>query len=130
MKITKLARREAKQLFRVCSPNGLLDDQRVSQTVQRLIETKPRGYVAILAHFQRLVQLDIQRRSAHIVSAIALTAEAQASVQANLSRIYGAGLSFSFEQNANLIGGMRIQVGSDVYDGSIQGRLAELKDNF
>jgi F0F1-type ATP synthase delta subunit len=29
-----------------------------------------------------------------------------------------------------LLGGMRIKVGSDVYDGSVQGRLNALKESF
>ena len=45
-----------------------------------------------------------------------------------LVKRYGAGLNFTFRQNPALIGGMRIQVGSDVYDGSIQSRLAQLEE--
>ena len=51
-------------------------------------------------------------------------------VQANLARKYGPGLTVSFNQNTDLIGGLRVQVGSDVYDGSIRARLAELADEF
>ncbi len=36
-------------------------------------------------------------------------------------------LETSFEQNAALIGGVRIKVGSDVYDGSVRARLAALE---
>jgi F0F1-type ATP synthase delta subunit len=39
-------------------------------------------------------------------------------------------LAVSFVQNQDLIGGLRVQVGSDVYDGSIRARLAELADRF
>ena len=35
-----------------------------------------------------------------------------------------------FAQNPALIGGMRIKVGSDVYDGSVQARLAALQESF
>ena len=34
MKITKKQKREAKQLYRVCLVNGLLDENRVRQVVQ------------------------------------------------------------------------------------------------
>jgi F-type H+-transporting ATPase subunit delta len=54
----------------------------------------------------------------------------QTSIQANLTRLYGAGLNFSFAQNTALIGGLRIKVGSDVYDGSVQARLAALAESF
>lgn len=130
MKISKQARREAKQLFRSCLVNGLLDENRVRQIVQRVLELKPRGYVAILSHFQRLLKLDIERRTATIESAAALAPEVRDRLQANLNRVYGPGLNISFAQNPVLIGGMRIKVGSDVYDGSIQARLAALLDGF
>ena len=40
------------------------------------------------------------------------------------------GLIFSFAQNASLLGGLRVQVGSDVYDGSVKARLAALEEGF
>jgi F0F1-type ATP synthase delta subunit len=33
-------------------------------------------------------------------------------------------------ENKDLIGGMRIQVGSDVYDGTVRSKLNELEDRF
>jgi F-type H+-transporting ATPase subunit delta len=130
MKISKQSRRDAKQLFRSCLVDGLLDDNRARQTVQQVIARKPRGYVAVLTHFQRLVKLDIARRTARVESAIDLPENLRTAVQTNLARRYGPGLAVSFTQNAGLIGGLRVQVGSDVYDGSIRARLSELSEAF
>ena len=130
MKISKRARRDAKQMFRSCVLNGLLDDDRVRQTVRQIIAQKPRGYFGILTHFQRLVKLDVARRTARIESAIQLPEGLSTAIQANLARRYGPGLAVSFVQKQELIGGLRVQVGSDVYDGSIRARLAELADRF
>lgn len=127
MKISKQAKRDAKTLFRACQADGVLSDDRVRQAVAKVIEAKPRGYVAILQHFQRLVKLDIDRRAAKVESAVALSDDQQAAVRGNLEKKYGAGLSLSFRVNPALIGGLRVQVGSDVYDGSVAGRLARLK---
>src|SRR6266581_4891204 len=104
MKISKRARRDAKQLFRSCVLSGLLDDDRVRQTVQQIIAQKPRGYLAILTHFQRLVKLDVARRTARIESAIQLPEGLRVGVQANLARKYGPGLTVSFSLNPGLIG--------------------------
>lgn len=130
MKITKQARRDAKQLFTGCRANGTLDEAKVRQTVQGVIAQKPRGYVAILSHFQRLVKLDIERRTARVESATVLTAAEQGAIRANLTRRYGGGVNIAFTQNATLLGGLRIQVGSDVYDGSVQARLNALAESF
>ncbi len=103
MKISKTVRRDAKQLFQSCQVNGLLDEAKVSQAVRAVAARKPRGYIAILAHFHRLVKLDLERRSARVESAVPLTAAQQAAVQANLLRRYGPGLNLSFSQNASLL---------------------------
>ena len=50
MKITKQARREAKQLFRFCLVNGLLDENRVRQAVQHVVADGRRDSPAILSH--------------------------------------------------------------------------------
>ena len=130
MKVSKLERREAKELFRSCLVNGLLDEGKARQAVQQVLATKPRGYLAILTQFQRLVTLDSERRSGRVESAVPLSPEIQSSVRESLGRVYGPGLNLSFVQNPSLIGGMRIRVGSDVYDGSIQARLAMLQESF
>ena len=130
MKISKQAQREARQLFRSCQVNGQLDESRVRQAVSLLAEKKPRGYVEILSRLHRLVKLDLDRRTARVESATPLAAEQQTQVAAQLSKIYGAGLSLSFAANAALLGGLRIQVGSDLYDGSVQTRLEKLAQSF
>ena len=130
MRVTKRARREATQLFRACLVNGLLDENRARKVVQQVVAAKPRGYLGTLSYFRRLVEIEQARRTAKVESAEPLSPDLQASVQAGLARAYGPGLSTSFAQNPGLIGGMRIRVGSDVYDGSIQARLAALEQSF
>ena len=130
MKSSKQTRREAKQLFRGCLVDGLLQEDRARKVVERVIALKPRGYLAIVNHFHRLVKLEIDRRTAKVESATPLPPDLQASVQAGLARIYGPGLNLSFAQNPALLGGLRIKVGSDVYDGSVQAHLAALEQSF
>ena len=130
MKATKQARREATQLFRLCLVNGLLDENRARQIVQQIVAARPRGCLATLSYFQRLVRLDCAQRTANVESALALPPDLRASVQAGLARAHGPGLTTSFAENPMLIGGMRIRVGSDVYDGSVGGRLAALEQSF
>jgi F-type H+-transporting ATPase subunit delta len=130
MKISKQAQREARQLFRSCQAGGLLDENRVRQAVSLLAEKKPRGYVGILSRLHRLVQLELEQRAARVESATPLPAEVQAALAARLKQIYGDGLDLSFRQSPALIGGLRIQVGSDLYDGSVKTRLDRLEQSF
>ncbi len=130
MKISKKAKDEARQLYHLCTVNGRLDENRVRQVVQRVIAAKKRDGSAILAHFLRLVRLDCARHTAAIESATPLSADLQAAIQADLTRRYGPGLVMAFSQRPALIGGMRVQVGCDVYDGSVRAGLEALGKSF
>lgn len=130
MKISKQARREAKQLFRSCSVSGLLDEARARTAVASVLRLKPRGYLAVLTQFQRLVKLDLARRTASVHSATPLSTAAEAQVRTTLTSRYGAGLNFQFQVNPSLVGGLKVQVGSDVFDGSVLARLNALADGF
>lgn len=129
-KTTKQARGEAKRLFRLCLVNGLLDEGRVRQVVQRVMEGKRRGYLVLLSEILRLARLDQDRHTAEVESAAPLPPDLRASVQACLESLYGPGIDILFTQRPALIGGMRVKVGSDVYDGSVQSGLAALERNF
>ncbi len=128
MKIGKQSRRDAKQLFLTCRVDGLLDESRVRTAVGQVIARKPRGYLATLHHFQRLVKLDIERRSVRVENAIETSPELMAAIKSNLEQRYGPGLSIAFFVNPALVGGLRIKVGSDVYDGSVAARLSALQE--
>jgi F-type H+-transporting ATPase subunit delta len=130
MRATQQARRDAKQLFRVCQVDGLLAEPRVREVVSRLLQAKPRGYFATLQYFQRLVKLDVERRTARIESATTLSAPERTQLESYLGRQYGQGLTIQHTVNPAIIGGLRVRVGSDVYDGSIQGRLERLNEVF
>jgi len=130
MKLGKQSRREAKELFRATFVNGLMDESRARIAVQEVLKKRPRGYLAILEHFKRLVKLEQERRAARVESPVALSPEQQAGVTSNLQKIYGQGLNITFLHNPALIGGMRVRVGSDVYDGTVSARLQQIEENF
>ena len=130
MKISKQSRRDGKTLFNVCRVNGILDEGKVRQVLTAVVARKPRGYVATLHHFHRLVKLDLARRTAVVESATQLAPAIQESIRGNLATRHGAGLDLSFKVNAGVIGGLKVRVGSDIYDGTVAGRLAALESSF
>jgi F-type H+-transporting ATPase subunit delta len=130
MKGSKQSRRDAKQLFQSCQVDGALDEGRVRQAVALLIEKKPRGYFGTLQELQRLVKLDVNSLSARVESAVALSEAQQQEVRASLGRLKGTDVEVEFAENADLIGGMRVKLGDDVYDGSVKTRLSRLAESF
>jgi F-type H+-transporting ATPase subunit delta len=127
MNTNKKFARAARQLYRLCLVNATLDESRVRQTAHRIAQSKRRGTLPILASFQRLVRLDRDRHTAIVESATALSDSLQQGIRADLKRLYGDGLDMTFRPSPALIGGIRIKVGSNVYDGSVRGRLAALQ---
>ena len=130
MKGTKQSRRLAKQLFKSCQIDDQLNADRVRKAVRLLIEQKPRGYFGILQYLQRLVKLDEASRSARVESAVALGQAQQQDVRNSLKRLKGGDVTVVFATNPGLIGGMRVKIGDDVYDGSVKTRLASLSESF
>jgi len=130
MKPNRRSRRVARQLFQLCLVGGKLNADRVRQVAKRLGEGTERNALAVLSHFQRMVRLDHAQHTAVIESAEPLTDQVRRAVEAQLTRLHGADLGISVALNPSLIGGMRITVGSSVYDGSVRGRLNALEQQL
>ncbi len=130
MKTNRQAQREAKRLFRLCVVDNRLAEDRVRQVVQQVIAAERPGGLKVLSRFQRLVRLNREAHSAKVESSSPLSADVRTQIESELARMYGRGLLMSYADNPTLVGGVRITVGSDVYDGSIKGRLMALSEKF
>jgi F-type H+-transporting ATPase subunit delta len=127
MKANRRVKRAASQLFRLCLRNGAMDEARVRLVARELADSKRRGALPVLVGFQRLVRLETGRHTALVESAVPLSASVREQISGGLARNYGPNIETSFTENGALIGGVRIKVGSDVYDSSVRARLAALE---
>jgi F-type H+-transporting ATPase subunit delta len=130
MKINKEIRQLSKGLLRSSFTDGQLDSGRIASLVKSLIEKKPRHYLQILEAYKRLLRLEVEKRTATIETGTELPPEAGSQIVANLKRKYGNDLAANFVVNKDLLGGMRIRVGSDVWDSSVRNRLQRLQQQF
>ncbi len=130
MKISKTAAAAARRIFRLCQTGGRLDEAKLSTAVRRIVEAKPRDYRGILQSLKRLTRLDVERREVVIESATELDSASRDRVAAGLAAKYGNDLSFSYKVTPELLGGLKVRVGNDVWDGSVQGRIDRLAQAF
>jgi F-type H+-transporting ATPase subunit delta len=130
MKISKTAAAAARRLFGLCQTNGRFDESKLRTVISRLIEAKPRDYRAILVAIQRLTRLELERREVTVESAVEIDESTRQRVVAGLTNQYGPGLVVQYQITPALLGGLRIRVGNDVFDGSVQGRLERLANAF
>jgi len=126
MKTNKEIRRLSREMLRVSFTDGQLDRGKVASLLQSLVEKKPRHCIDILQNYKRLLRLEFEKRHATIESAAELSPEMREQIVSTLKRKYGADLTTEFVVNPQLIGGMRVRLGSDVWDGSVQNRLQRL----
>ena len=130
MRISKEARKVSRQLFRYSFTEGRLDKEKISHMVESLLAEKPRHYVDALKDYQRLLRLEIEKRHAVIESATRLNESLANQILANLRSRYGEDLTTEFRTNPELLGGLRIRIGDDVWDGSVKNRLQKLQEQF
>tara|TARA_R110000850_G_scaffold9033_6_gene33334 strand:+ start:549 stop:944 length:396 start_codon:yes stop_codon:yes gene_type:complete len=130
MKSGKEAARIAKKLFMASVVDGKVNVETVRTVVKKLVDRKPRGYLNLIDAYWRLIRLEIEKNSALVESAEELEASVKSGVIADLKKKYGEQVETEFALNPELLGGMKIRVGSDVWDGSVKNRLERLAEKF
>jgi F-type H+-transporting ATPase subunit delta len=102
-----------------------------------------RNFIAVIMHHQRLGNLDeilteyhavadeqAGLAEAEITSAHELNAEDRANLEAQVARLAGGRVRATYRQDATLLGGAVVRIGSTVYDGSIRAQLQQLKQKL
>jgi F-type H+-transporting ATPase subunit delta len=130
MQVRKEIRQTARELLRASFTDGLLDNGRITLLVSAILENKPRNYIKILDYYKRLLRLELEKHHACIETASQLDERTANEIAQNLSRRYGTGVTTEFVVNPALLGGMRVRVGSDVWDSSVRNRLERLQQQF
>jgi len=127
MKINKEIRQLSREMLRTSFTDGQLDAGRTRSLVDSLIEKKPRNYIDVLKNYRRLLRLELEKRRARVETASELDSTTSSELVANLKKKYGSDLTAEFIVNPELLGGMRVRVGSDVWDGTVRNRLEQLE---
>jgi len=130
MKINKEIRQLSRGMLRASFTDAQLDKGKISALVQSLVTKKPRHYIDVLQHYKRLLRLEIEKRHARIESAMKLDAQTSTQVVDRLKLKYGNDLTADFEVDPALLGGLRVRVGSDVWDGTLRNRLERLQQQL
>lgn len=109
----------------------LLGD-RASELTIRLIRVALGGFGgrSVAGAVTRLVELAAERRDlsvAYVTVATPLTEPAEQRLGAALSARYGRDISVKTTVDPRVLGGARVQIGADLYDGTIARRLAQAR---
>ena len=98
----------------------------------RLLVQKKRTEILpeIAEEFQVMVDDEKNISHGNVISAIELSADLQANVQATLEKLTGKKVKLTTSVDPSIIGGIIAKVGDLVLDGSIKTQLAGLKDSI
>ena len=104
---------------------------------------KVRNFLAVLISHERLGSLDeilqqyqaeMNRRlsiaEAEIVTARPLEEKEQQAMVSRVAELAGTQINATFREDASLLGGAIIRIGSTIYDGSVRGRLDRLQERL
>jgi F-type H+-transporting ATPase subunit delta len=130
MKKARQARQEARALWRLCLSDGVLDEARTHVVVDGLAESGRADDLAVLRQFVKNLRVYETNRTATIASAAPLDPGLRSTIERDLTRMRGYPVQATFLVDPTLIGGVRVQVGTDVYDGTIRKGLVALQARF
>ena len=130
MKVSKVAQSTARRIFRLCSQNGQMNEEHLRLAITKLTTEKPRDYRAMLQALRRLIRAELAEKQVTVESAAVLDDVTADSLRTSLRQKYGEDLNFDFKTNPELLGGLRIRVGNDLFDGSVKARLQRLADSL
>jgi F-type H+-transporting ATPase subunit delta len=84
----------------------------------------------ILAEYGEVADEHAGATEALITSARTLDAGLRAQLEAQISKLAGAKVRASYAEDATLLGGAIVQIGSTIYDGSVKAQLQQLKQRL
>jgi F-type H+-transporting ATPase subunit delta len=139
--------KESDQLRRVLENPSIPGDRKravLDAITGRLGTTREvRNFVAILTDHRRLplfseilkqLQQELNERQgfaeAQVSTARQLSDAEKAMLEAEITKLTGKKIRAKYEQDATLLGGAVVQVGSTIYDGSVKGQLEKIREQL
>jgi F-type H+-transporting ATPase subunit delta len=96
-----------------------------------LIDHKRMGQIGDIAEqFKREMNERMGIAEARVSSARELTAAEKKSLEQRLAAVTGKTIRATYSEDAALLGGAVVRIGSTIYDGSVRGQLERLKEDL
>jgi F-type H+-transporting ATPase subunit delta len=138
---------ESDQLRRVMENPSIPGQQKLAvldAIAMRLVTTRQvRNFIAVLTDHRRLplfseilkqLERELDERQgfaeAQVTSARQLSDAEKRMLEAEITRLTGKNVRAHYGQDASLLGGAMVRVGSTIYDGSVKGQLERIKEQL
>lgn len=105
---------------------GRVVESKVTEILESLRSNPPRGHKSLLRDYLTRIKREIAKGVAQVEYAGRPNEEAMQSLRQKLSEHYGRNIELELRENPNLLVGIRITVGDDVYEDSAATRIRPL----
>ena len=124
-KITKLA----KKLLELSKDSGVVTESKVGEVLAGLQQVQDRHHLTVLKTFLNYLRREVALQTAVVSTPTKLSDDALKAIEVQFSKLYNRPVSAVTQTDTNLIAGVRVRVGDDVYDASVAGRLQRLAES-
>lgn len=126
-----LADRSAPVDSRAALIEGLLDGKATEETRrlvrQAVVASRGRTFDRTIAEYGQVAAERRSRKVATVTATVPLTAEQRTRLGAALARMYGHDVHLNVQLDPSIVGGIRVEIGDEVIDGSIVSRLDDTR---
>lgn len=116
----------AKQLFKLSVVNGVVSPEQVAGVLGWVEKHSPRRPVALLKAYHHRIAIELAKSRAEVEHAGPVSDATLKQIEAAMTKRYARVVTASAKPNPKLLAGLRVRVGSDVYESSVAGQLAKL----
>ena len=116
----------AKQLFKLSLVNGAVSPEQVAGVLGYIEKVQPRHPLVLLKLYHRAIVTEVAKSRAIVEHAGAVSDATLKLIEGAMSRKYSRLVTATAQPNPKLLAGLRVRVGSDVYETSVSGQLAAL----
>lgn len=122
--------KQAKTALKNSLKNGLLDEALVKEQIERLKETKTSQRLALLRLYARLLRHRLSEEVLIVTTSFEVEEPLRSEIANSLQEKFDKKLRLSFEIDPAILGGIKVQKQDTIYDFSIYGKLAQLREAF
>ena len=116
----------AKQLFRLSFANGQISAEQVAGVLGYVEKSAPRHPLTLLKLYHRAIATEFAKSRAIVEHAGPLSDATLKMIETTMTQKYHRPVTASAQPNPKLLAGLRVRVGSDLYESSVAGQLATL----
>ncbi|HEY0864070.1 MAG TPA: F0F1 ATP synthase subunit delta [Lacunisphaera sp.] len=126
MRADKKTKALAKQLFKLSVVNGTVSPDQVAGVLGWVEKTSPRHVLTLLKLYHGYIATELAKSQAIVEHAGPVTDGTLKLIEGAMTQKYRRTVTATARPNPALLAGLRIRVGSDLYESSVAGQLAAL----